>query len=364
MIRAHRIRLNPTPEQREYFVKAAGTRRFVYNWGLEEWQRQYTAGEKPTANKIKQQFNAIKGEQYPWVYEVTKCAVEGAFIDLGTAFNNFFKKRAKYPRFKSKRRSRDGFYVSNDKVTVGGHRVKLPHIGWVNMAENLRLEGKILSARITRSADWWYVSLVVELPDPKPVPHPGGAVGIDLGINRLATLSDGSELENQKPLRTHLRQINRLQRALSRKQPGSANWHKARRKLARLYYKVACIRDDILHKFTTQLVNDYAFIVIEDLNVKGMMQNRRLALSLSDAAFGRFEELLKQKAATSGTVVVQVDPFFPSTRRCHQCGHERDMPLSERTYYCLNPECQAVFDRDYNASMNLLHEGQRLAGAV
>lgn len=163
MIRAHRIRLNPTPEQVAYFVRARGTRRFVYNWGLAEWQRQHASGDKPSALALKKQFNAIKGEQFPWVYEVTKCVVEGAFMDLGEAFARFFEgrkagKRMGYPRFKSKKRSRDGFYVANDKFSLQGHRVQLPHIGWVNMAETLRFAGKVMSARITRSTQWWFVS--------------------------------------------------------------------------------------------------------------------------------------------------------------------------------------------------------------
>lgn len=365
MIRSHRIRLNPTPEQEAYFRQAAGVRRFVYNWGLEEWQRQHKAGKKPTAHKLKKQFNAIKREHFPWVYDVSKSVPEGAFMDLGTAYRNFFEGCARYPRYKSKKRSRDGFYLANDRITVGEHWITMPHIGKVNMAENLRLAGKIMCVHVTRSAEWWFASITVEIPDPKrDHPHSGPAVGIDLGINRLATLSDGSALENQKPLRSHLRKIKRLHRSLSRKQPGSANWHKVRRKLARLYYRVACIRDDTLQKFTTHLAQNYAFITIEDLNIRGMVKNRRLALSLSDAALGRFEKLLKEKAEASGSVVVQVGRFYPSTRRCHQCGHERDIALSERTYQCTNPKCRGVFDRDYNASQNILHEGQRLFRTV
>ena len=154
MIRAHRIRLNPNSEQETYFRKACGTRRFVFNLGLAEWKRQYEAGEKPSAFLLKKQFNAIKGEQFPWVYEVTKCAAEGAFMDLATAFKNFFEGRKKgqtvgYPNFKQKKRSRDGFYVDNEPFRLSGHCIKLPHIGLVNMAEKLRWACKVLSAHIT-----------------------------------------------------------------------------------------------------------------------------------------------------------------------------------------------------------------------
>jgi len=283
MIRSHRIRLNPTPEQATYFAQAAGTRRFVYNWGLEEWQRQYKAGGKPSAMALKKQFNAIKGEVFPWVYEVTKCAVEGAFMDLGAAFTNFFEGRANYPKFKAKKRSKEGFYVANDKFEVSEHAIKLPHIGVVNMSETLRFDGKIMSARISQTAGWWFVSITVDLPKKQTV-HNGGAVGIDLGLNRLATLSDGRGFESQKPLRQMLKKVKRLSRDLSRKQKGSKNREKARLKLARLHYRIACIRDDILHKITTEIAQDYAFVGIETLHVKGMLQNHALAQALSDAA--------------------------------------------------------------------------------
>ena len=365
MIRAHRIRLHPTPEQREYFVKAAGTRRFVYNWGLAEWQKQYKAGEKPSAKKLKKEFNAIKREEFPWVYEVTKCAAEGAFMDLGTAFTNFFEGRTQYPKFKSKKGSQDGFYVANDKFSVGAYWIKLPHIGKVNMAEKLRFQGKSMSARISRIADWWFVSITVQMPDTVLEPPDGEIVGVDLGLLRLATLSDGEVLENQKPLRNMLNKLKRLQRSLSRKQKGSQNREKARRKIARLHYRIRCIRDDILHKFTTKLTTTYSVVVIEDLNIKGMMKNRRLALSFSDAALGRFVDLLEAKAAQTGTVIVKVDRFFPSSKTCHKCDHVKEhLSLSERIYICDNPDCDVCCDRDVNASKSVCNEGKRLIGAA
>jgi putative transposase len=362
-IRAHRIRLHPTPEQIVYFKQAAGTRRFVYNWGLAEWERQYKAGGKPSAKALKKQFNAIKKVQFPWVYDVTKCVVEGAFMDLATAFTNFFEGRARYPQFKRKKGSRDGFYVANDKFTVGAYWIKLPHIGKVNMVEKLRFEGKIMSARITRTADWWFVSITVQQLD-EPIPAREGAmVGVDLGLNRLATLSDGNVLENQKPLRSKLRKLKRLHRSLSRKQKDSHNANKARRKLARLHYRITNIRDDILHKFTTMLVETYSVVVIEDLNIKGMMKNHRLALSFGDAALGRLVDFLESKAEQTDTHIVKVGRFFPSSKKCHQCGTVKtELLLSERMYDCDNNECDVVCDRDLNASLSIHQEGKRLLG--
>src|SRR6266576_4899964 len=200
MIKAHKIRLHPTLEQANYFAKAAGTARFCFNWALSEWKGQYEAGGKPSAKALKKQFNAIRREQFPWSYEVTKCAVEGAFMDVAAAFKNFFEgckagRKVGYPKFKSKKRSRQSFYLANDKFAVGDHWLDVPKLGRVNMAEKLRFSGKILSARISKTADWWFVSIAVEMPDVLlENRHP--PVGIDVGLNRLATLSAGRRYEN------------------------------------------------------------------------------------------------------------------------------------------------------------------------
>ncbi len=358
MIKAHQIRLNPKPEQATYFAKAAGTARFVFNWGLAEWQRQYEAGGKPSTLKLKKQFNHIKREQFPWVYEVTKCAAEQAFADLGQAFSNFFAGQAAYPQFKHKHGSKASFYVANDQFSVGDHWISLPHIGKVNMAETLRFEGKILSARVGKQADWWFVSIQVEMSDQKILPFPE-AVGIDLGLIDLLTLSTGERLENQKPLKGLQRKLKRAQRKLSRCQRDSQNREKARREVARLHYRVTCKRDDILHKATTALSERYGLICLENLNVKGMMKNHCLAGALGDAAFGRLVELLKSKILVRGGHIQFVDRFFPSSQICSGCGRKNaDLTLAERTYRC--PHCGLMIDRDYNAAINILNEGKRL----
>lgn len=358
MIKAHKIRLHPTPEQAVYFAKAAGTARFAFNWGLMEWKRQYNAGEKPTALALKKQFNRIKREQFPWIYDVTKCAPEQAFVDLGQAFSNFFEGRTSYPQFKRKHGSKASFYIANDRFSVGDHWIKLPHIGQVNIAEKLRFEGKILSARISKQADWWFVSIQVELPNKTLLP-PVEAVGVDLGLLALMTLSTGERLENQKPLKGLQRQIKRWQRKLSRRQQGSKNREKARREVALLHYRITCKRDDILHKATTALVERYGLICLENLNVKGMMKNHCLAGALGDAAFGKLVVMLENKVADRGSVIQFVDRFFPSSKRCSACGSiKADLTLANRTYHC--PQCGLVIDRDHNAAINILNEGKRL----
>ncbi|MFL5696247.1 MAG: RNA-guided endonuclease InsQ/TnpB family protein [Ktedonobacteraceae bacterium] len=367
MIKAHKIRLHPTSEQANYFTRSAGTARFVFNWALTEWQRQYEAGGKPNAKGLKKHFNAIRREQFPWTYEVTKCAVEGAFMDVAAAFKHFFEGQSRghktgYPKFKSKKRSRQSFYLANDKFTVGDHWIDVPKLGRVNMAEQLRFSGKILSARISKTADWWFVSITVEMPDVVlENRHP--PVGIDVGLNRLATLSDGRRYENQRPLRHLLKKLRRLNKELARRCIGGKNWQKTRSKLGRLHYRVACLRADLLHKLTTEVSKTSGLVAVEDLHVKGLIQNRCLSRAFSDAALGKLLDLLESKVPRAGGRLVKVGRFFPSSQLCHQCGSRRaDLTLDERLYVCQNPACDYVGDRDENASHNIVQEALRLIG--
>jgi Helix-turn-helix domain len=221
MIKAHKIRLHPTTEQATYFAKAAGTARYAFNRALAEWKRQSEAGEKPSALQLRTQFHALRKEQLPWTYDVTKCAIEGAFMDVAAAFNNFFEgrragRKTGYPQFKSKKRSRQSFYLANDKFRVGDHWIDVPKLGRVNMAESLRFQGKILSARISKNASWWFVSITVHMPD-EVVSNQKSPVGVDVGLNRLATLSDGRRYENQRPLGQQLKKLRRLNKELARR---------------------------------------------------------------------------------------------------------------------------------------------------
>ncbi len=372
MIKAHKIRLNPTPEQAVYFAKAAGTARFVWNWALAEWNRQYEAGEKPTAFKLKKQFNAIRREQFPWTWEVTKNASDQPFLDLGKAFTAFFEgvksgKRKGRPKFKSKKRSKASFYLANDQFELGDHRIWIPKLGWVNMAENLRFKGKVTGARITKTADWWFVSLTVEIADERPEKRPA-AIGIDVGLNRLATLSTSEGYENQAFLRTALKKLRQANKRLHRRVKGSKNREKARRQVARLHYRITCLRDDVLHKLTSRIADCYGIVGIEDLNLKGLFKNRRLSRSFSDAALGKLLSLLTSKVEQRGGQVIKVGRFFPSSKTCHACGWKwEEMELSDRVFLCQNKSCayyQVAQDRDYNAAVCILGEALRLIGLI
>jgi putative transposase len=365
MIKAHKIRLNPTPEQALYFAKAAGTARFVWNWALAEWNRQYEAGEKPTALKLKKQFNAIRREQFPWTWEVTKNASDQPFLDLGKAFSAFFEGGKGRPTFKSKKRSKASFYLANDQFELGDHRIWVPKLGWVNMAENLRFKGKLTGARITKTADWWFVSLTVAIPDERPQKRPA-AIGIDVGLNRLVTLSTSEGYENQAFLRTALKRLRQANKRLHRRVKGSKNREKARRQLARLHYRITCLRDDVLHKLTTSIADGYGIVGIEDL--KGLFKNRRLSRSFSDAALGKLLTLLASKVEQRGGQVIKVGRFFPSSKTCHACGWKwEELELSDRVFLCQNKSCgyyQVAQDRDHNAALCILGEALRLIGLI
>jgi putative transposase len=367
MIKAHKIKLHPTPEQATYFAKAAGTARYAFNWAVAEWKKQYEAGGKPSALALRTQFHALRKQELPWTYDVTKCAIEGAFMNVAAAFKNFFAGRTAsrkigFPQFKSKKRSRQSFYLANDKFSVGDHWIDVPKLGRVNMAESLRFSGKIMSARISKTASWWFVSITVEMPDEVPLNNLP-PVGVDVGLNRLATLSDGRQYENQRPLIHQLKKLRQLNKELARRTKGGKNWQKTKDKLGRLHYEIACIRLDWLHKLTTQIATTSGIVAVEDLHVKGLIRNRCLSRSFSDAAVGKLLDLLESKVASQGRMLIKVDRFFPSSQLCHCCGARKtDLTLADRVFVCPNTNCGYVGDRDENAALNIILEALRLFG--
>ncbi len=333
MKRAQVIRLNPTPEQTVSFRKACGVARHAYNWALARWKAYRAEGTWARMNDLKAEYNQVKGEYFPWVYEVTKCAPEQAFRNLGQAFANYQRMKQEgtlprlkhprkdgeesgFPRFKSKKRDKLSFYLANDKFSVDRHTIRVPRLGLVNMTEPLRFQGKILSAVISYRAGWWFVSISVEVEHTVST-HSGGAVGIDLGIKTLATTSSGEVFENQKHYRRSLGRIKGLSKGLSRKQKGSQNWWKTSRKLAKAHYRVACQRQDNLHKMTTSLARTYALIGLEDLHTKGMLANHHLAQAVSDASFFEVQRQLLYKTEQYGGSVQLVSRWYPSSKTCH-----------------------------------------------
>ena len=360
MLIAHKIALDPNNVQATYFLKASGTARFAYNWALAEWQRQYEAWKqdsslpRPTQAALRRQLNSVKREQFPWMLEVTKNAPQMAIIQLGEAFNNFFAGRARYPQFR-KKGVNDRFSLTNDQFRIDGSRIRIPNLGWVRMRESLRFVGKVMSATVSRVADRWFVSITVETQDLSHLPKAEnqGAVGVDLGVSALATLSTGEpSIPGPKAHTTLLKRLQRLSRSLSRKEKGSQNRKKAKAKLAKLHARISNIRKEALHQLTTDLTRRFHTIGIEDLNVKGMMSNRHLARSIADMSFFEFRRQLEYKVEMRGGMVVVADRWFASSKTCSACGHKLEvLPLSTREWTC--PACGACHDRDKNAAINL-----------
>lgn len=379
MNRSHVIRLNPTPEQEVYFRKACGVARHSYNWALARWKQYRAEGTWAKMKDLKAEYNQIKKEQFPWVYEVTKCAPEQEFANLGHAFENYWRMKKEgtlpklkhprkdgeeggFPRFKSKKHDTRSFYLNNDKFSVEGHEISIPKLGVVNMSEELRFHGKILSAVISERAGWWFVSIAVEV-ERDPHTHTGNAVGIDLGIKTLATTSSGQVYENQRYYYQGLGRIKGLSKGLSRKQQGSRNWWKNVKKLAKAHYCVSCQRQDTLHKMTTRLAQTYALIGLEDLHTKGILANHSLAQAVSDASFFEVRRQLCYKAEQYGGYVQLVDRWYPSSKTCSACGWEdTDLTLADRIFQC--EWCSTVLDRDFNASLNIRNEAVRLITEV
>jgi putative transposase len=358
MIRAHKIRLYPNNKQATYFAKASGVARFAYNWALAEWKRRYEAGEKVSEAALRRELNTVKREQYPWMLEVTKCAPQLAIKnDLKNAFNNFFAKRAGFPKF-HKKGVHDSFSLSNDQFRMNEKTVRIPGLGWVRLAESLRFEGKITGAAVSRTADKWYIAVQVEMPDIIASASENQAVGVDLGIKTLATLSDGTEIAGSKASREYEKKLRRLNQSLSRKEGArkgekqSNNFKKTQLQVSRLYAKISNIRADETHKLTTMLTRKYGLIGIEDLNVSGMMSNHRLARSVADMSFFEFRRQLEYKAGSNGVKVVVADRWFPSSKICSVCGEIVDeLPLDVREWEC--GRCHTNHKRDVNAALNL-----------
>jgi putative transposase len=366
MIRAHKIGLYPNNTQVTYFTKACGVARFAYNWGLAEWKRLYEAGEKVNEGIIRKNLNAVKHTEFPWMLEVTKCAPQLAIKNgLNKAFQSFFRGLKKgqtvgYPKF-HKKGVNDSFALSNDQLQFKEKFVRIPSLGWVRLAEPLRFAGKVLGATVSRTADKWYIAVQVELNTSLTRKTVNQAVGVDLGVKALATLSDGRSIIGSKASRKYEKQLRRLNQSLSRKigakkgEKKSSNFVRTKRKLSRLYAKMANLRADETHKLTTFLTHNYNLIGIEDLNVKGMMSNHKLARSVADKSFFEFRRQLEYKAETTNTKIVVADTWFPSTQTCSNCGtvkeKEDKLTLKDREYQC--ESCGFICDRDVNAAINL-----------
>jgi len=363
---AYRFELDPNRAQRVLLAKSVGASRYVYNWGLAESRRQYElTGKRPRLGDLKKQLVELKNTEAPWLYEVSAHIGQSALKDLNVAFERFFKsvksegQKAGYPRFK-KKGERDSARIY--EVTLEERHLRIPNVGRVRLKETCRergFEGRVLSATITRRADRWFVSLAVErereIVQPREARRASDVVGVDLGLSSAALIHDGTRtraVEPQRALRKNLARLRRLDRELARKQKGSANRERAKLRRARLYYRITCQRQEMLHQLSSELARTKRVIVLEDLHVRGMQRNKHLALSVSDAGMGELRRQLAYKSEWYGSTLVVADRWFPSSKLCSGCGTIKDtLALSERQYDC--DVCGLSLDRDENAAINL-----------
>lgn len=361
MYKAYRTKLKLNNKQRTLLAKHAGYSRWIWNWGLALWTEAYKQGLKPNAQKLKKLFTNHCKPQFDWMSNLSSRVYQYVFINLGQAFDRFFKKLGSYPKFKKKGRN-DSFTLDNcgKLIQLGGCNQKLPFIGWLHTYEALP-DCEVKKVTISKEADDWFIAFHVEH-KPDAIEKPRTVVGVDLGINALATLSNGLVFENPKFLKSALRKVKRLQKVLSRKVKGGSNRNKTRLKLASSHQRVKNLRRDYLHKITTQLAKNHGEIVVEDLNVSGMLANHKLAAHIQDVGFHEFRRQLEYKCQWYGTKLTIADRFYPSSQLCSSCGHQQKMPLKERVYCC--GQCSFVCDRDLNAAINLSNWGKRSPGSL
>ncbi len=374
---AYRFALNPSPVQERMLRSHAGAARFAWNWGLAKCKERYAAEHKwYSAVDLHKLWNAEKksDSSLAWWVENSKCAYQESFRDLDRALRDFVKsKRGErkgkglgFPRFKKRGKCRDSFRLTG-VLRCGRTTVILPRLGTINTHESTRKlarrieagTARILSATVSRTAQRWFVSFTVEIDRPIPERHarPGSAIGIDLGVKALMTgvnnAGDTMVIPSPRALSASLRRLRRASRDHARKRPRSENRRKSAARLGRLHARVANIRANALHKATSGLACRYETVIVENLNVAGMVRNRRLARAVSDQGFGKARRMLDYKTAWNGGRLVTADRWFPSSKTCSGCGTVKvKLPLSERTYRC--DSCSLVLDRDVNAARNLL----------
>lgn len=351
--RAYKTELKLNNKEISSCHKHAGVARFAWNWGLARRIEEYR-GTGTSSNSIEQnrELNALKKIEFPWMYDVSKCAPQEALRDLDKAYANFFNERTKYPKFKKKNKSKNSFRLTG-RFKIFDNSIQLPRLGKLRLKEHgyIPINTHVLSVTISEKAGHWYVSVSVEEDITVPE-NQGETVGVDLGIKTMAYVSDGTTFNAPKPLKQYERKLKRANQHLSRTKKGSENRKKAVQEVQKIHKKISDIRIDALHKVTTHLTKTKSVIVLEDLNVSGMMKNHCLAKAISDIGLYEFRRQIEYKSQRYGSTVTFADRFYPSSKRCSSCGHiKQDLTLSDRTYVCNN--CGNTIDRDYNASLNL-----------
>ena len=362
LYKAFKYRLYPTESQAEKINQNIGCARFVYNQLLDDRIKVY----KETKQKSKKTYSALK-EEYDFLKKADSRALLHARENLDTAYDKFFKEpNTGFPKFKSKHKSRWSYTTdnNNNSIRFDGNRLKLPKIGYIKIIDHRPHEGRIISATISKERSGeYYASVLCEVEEIQKLPETNKTIGIDLGLKDFIICSDGQRIESPKYFRKYEKKLAKKQKEFAKTQKGSRGHEKLRIKVAKCYQKIKNQRNDFLQKLSTKLIHENQVICLEDLSVKSMEQNHKLAKSVSDASFSKFVSMLEYKAEWYGRKVVKIDRFYPSTQLCSGCGYKNESikglkNLGVREWIC--PECGEVHDRDLNASRNILKEGLRI----
>lgn len=361
LMKAYKYRIYPNGEQKVLIEKHFGCARFTYNWALALQQKYYDEHKKSLSRKeIQDQFVALKKqEQFSWLNEVNSQSLLSGLLHVYTAFGNFFKGRAKFPKFKSKKIPQRSYQCPQHcNVDFEKGTLNLPKLKGIKTVFSREFDGKIKTVTISKTATGkYYASILVETNQTKVSPCPIEAdktMGIDLGLNHMLIQSDGQKIENPRYLRQAQKRLAIQQKIFARKKKESKNYQRQKLSVACIHEKVKLQRLDLHHKLTHNLIceNQATTYAVEDLGIKNMVRNSKLAKSISDVAWGQFLTLLEYKAQWYGKNILKIGRFVPSSKTCSCCGHKMDkLPLSVRSWQC--PSCQSVNDRDLNASQNI-----------
>ena len=360
-----KFRIYPNREQQNLINQTLGCCRFIYNRGLAMRKEAFENGQKIGYSQTSAMLTELKrGEDFAFLKEVDSISLQQSLRDLDRGFTNFFQKRAAHPTFKSKHNRHQSYRTINqgDNIRIVGKYIKLPKLGLVKIRQSMEV-GKINHVTIEHTPTGKYFAVLNVEFEPQPRPNNGGTIGIDVGIKVFYSDSNGHDVPNPKYLEKSMRKLIREQRKQSRKQKGSNNRNKQRVKVAKVHEKITNQRNDFLQKQSTMLIRENQTICIEELKIKNMMRNHKLAQHIGSASWSKFFDMLTYKAAWYGNDVVKVPTMYPSSQTCSCCGDKNPLVknLAVRIWEC--PNCHAVHKRDTNASINILNKGLQMQSA-